>query len=125
MEKTLKKRILLAEDERSISRALKLKLEMSGFEVEIAVNGEEALNLLKTKKFDLLLLDIMMPKMDGFSVMEEMKKRKDKTPILVLSNLSQEDDAKRAKSFGTIDFCIKSNSPLAEIIDKIKRFLKV
>ncbi len=125
MDKTLKKRILLAEDERSISRALKLKLEMSGFETEIAVNGEEALNLLKIKKFDLLLLDIMMPKVDGFSVMEEMKKRKDKTPILVLSNLSQEDDAKRAKNLGTIDFCIKSNSSLAEIIDKIKRFLKV
>jgi two-component system response regulator VicR len=125
MDKITKKKILLAEDERSISRALKLKLELSGFEIEIAINGEEALNILKTKKFDLLLLDIMMPKVDGFSVMEEMKKRKDKTPILVLSNLSQEDDAKRAESLGAIDFCIKSNSSLAEIIDKIKKFLKV
>ena len=125
MEKTNKKKILLAEDERSISRALKLKLELSGFEIELAANGEEALDILKTKKFDLLLLDIMMPKVDGFSVMEEMKKRKDKTPIIVLSNLSQEEDAKRAENLGAIDFCIKSNSSLAEIIDKIKKFLKV
>jgi DNA-binding response OmpR family regulator len=70
------KKLLLAEDERSIARALKLKLELSGFAVEIVTNGEDALNILKKQKIDLLLLDIMMPKIDGFSVMEEMKKKK-------------------------------------------------
>lgn len=124
MEKTNTKKLLLAEDERAIARALKLKLGLAGFEVELASNGEEALNLLKEKKFDLLLLDIMMPKVDGFSVMEEMKKRKDKTPIIVLSNLSQEEDAKRAEGLGAVDFVIKSNTPLTEIIAKINKFLK-
>jgi DNA-binding response OmpR family regulator len=118
------KKLLLAEDERSIARALKLKLELSGFAVEIVTNGEDALNILKKQKIDLLLLDIMMPKIDGFSVMEEMKKRKDKTPIIVLSNLSQVDDIKRAKDLGAIDFFVKSNTPLAEIISKINNFLK-
>jgi DNA-binding response OmpR family regulator len=125
MTKNTPKKLLLAEDERAIAKALQLKLSLSGFEVEVASNGEEALALIKTKKFDLLLLDIMMPKMDGFTVMEEMKKLKNKTPVIVLSNLSQEDDADRAKKLGAVDFCIKSNTPLAEIIEKIKKFLKV
>lgn len=124
MAKNNPKKILLAEDERAISRALELKLSLSGFEVELAINGEEALAKLKEKKFDLLLLDIMMPKVDGFSVMEEMKKRKDKTPIIILSNLSQEEDAKRAEEFGVVDFFIKSNTPLAEIVTKISAFFK-
>jgi DNA-binding response OmpR family regulator len=119
------KRLLLAEDERAIARALQLKLSISGFEVELASNGEDALSLLKEKKFDLLLLDIMMPKMDGFTVMEEMKKSKNKTPVIILSNLSQEDDAKRAKDLGAVDFFIKSNTPLSEIVGKINKFLKL
>lgn len=125
MPKENQKKLLIAEDERSIAKALKLKLSLAGFEVDLAVNGEEALNLMKTKKFDLILLDIMMPKMDGFSVMEAMKKSKNKTPVIILSNLSQEDDAVRAKSLGAVDFFIKSNTPLNEILDKIKNFLKI
>jgi DNA-binding response OmpR family regulator len=125
MEKNKQKRILIAEDERSIAKALKLKLGLSGFEVELAINGEEALTLMKAQKFDLLLLDIMMPKMDGFSVMEAMKKAKNKTPVIILSNLSQEDDADRAKSLGAVDFFIKSNTPLNDIVIKIKNFLKI
>ena len=124
MEKTNKKRLLLAEDERAIAKALTLKLNLSGFEVEAVSNGEDAMIALKDRKFDLLLLDIMMPKMDGFTVMEEMKKMKNKTPIIILSNLSQEDDAKRAKELGAVDFFIKSNTPLTEIISKINKFLK-
>ena len=107
MIKAKLKKLLLAEDERTIARALKLKLELSGFEVITATNGEDALTILKEQKIDLLLLDIMMPKVDGFSVMEEMKKMKNKTPIIVLSNLSQEDDIKRAQDLGAIDFFVK------------------
>lgn len=125
MVKNNNKKLLLAEDERAIAKALQLRLGLSGFDVELASNGEEALSLMKEKKFDLLLLDIMMPKMDGFSVMEEMKKTKNKTPVIILSNLSQEDDAKRAKELGAIDFFIKSNTPLADIVAKINKFLKI
>lgn len=125
MPKNNPQKILIAEDERSIAKALQIKLSLSGFEVEIAVNGEEALKLLKETKFDLLLLDIMMPKMDGFSVMEEMKKNKIKTPIIILSNLSQEEDAERAKKLGAVDFFIKSNTPLADILGKVNKFLNI
>jgi len=124
MEKNNKK-LLLAEDERAIAKALQLKLSLSGFDVELVNNGEDALTAIKAKKFDLLLLDIMMPKMDGFTVMEEMKKMKNKTPVIILSNLSQEEDAKRAQELGAIDFFIKSNTPLTEIISKINKFLNI
>jgi DNA-binding response OmpR family regulator len=125
MEKNNTKKLLLAEDERAIAKALQLKLSISGFEIEVVNNGEDALSALKDRKFDLLLLDIMMPKMDGFTVMEEMKKLKNKTPVIILSNLSQEDDAKRAKELGAVDFFIKSNTPLTEIISKINNFFKL
>lgn len=125
MPKNTNPKILIAEDEKSIARALQIKLSLSGFEVDLAANGEEALSLMKKKKFDLLLLDIMMPKMDGFSVMEEMKKNKNKTPIIILSNLSQEDDSLRAKKLGAADFFIKSNTPLTDIITKIKKYLEI
>ena len=119
------KKILLAEDERAISKALEMKLNLSGYEIEIANNGAEALDKLKEKKFDLLLLDIMMPKMDGFTLMEEMKKAKIKTPIIILTNLSQEEDLTRAKSYGVSGFLMKSNTPLKEIVEQINKFFKI
>lgn len=119
------KKILLAEDERAISRALETKFNLSGYEIETANNGVEAITKLKEKKFDLLLLDIMMPKMDGFSVMEEMKKMKNKTPVIILTNLSQEEDLERAKKLGVVDFLMKSNTPLKEIVDRINKFFKI
>lgn len=125
MEKNNTKKLLLAEDERAIAKALQLKLGLSGFEVTVVNNGEDVLSAIKNQKFDLLLLDIMMPKMDGFTVMEEMKKLKNKTPVIILSNLSQEEDAKRAKELGAVDFFIKSNTPLTDIIAKINKFLNV
>jgi DNA-binding response OmpR family regulator len=125
MEKNNTKKLLLAEDERAIAKALQLKLGLSGFEVTVVSNGEDVLSAIKNQKFDLLLLDIMMPKMDGFTVMEEMKKLKNKTPVIILSNLSQEEDAKRAKELGAVDFFIKSNTPLTDIIAKINKFLNV
>jgi len=122
---TKKLKILIAEDEKAMARALQLKLNNSGFEAEIATNGEEALARLSQEKFSLILLDIMMPKKDGFSLMSEMKAKKDKTPVIILSNLSQEDDAKKAKDLGAVDFFIKSNTPLVEIVNRLKKILKV
>jgi len=119
------KKILLVEDERAISKALETKLNLSGYEIEIANNGIEALAKLREKKFDLLLLDIMMPKMDGFTLMEEMKKAKIKIPIIILTNLSQEEDAERAKSYGVSGFLMKSNTPLKEIVEQINKFFKI
>ncbi|MDO8183434.1 MAG: response regulator [bacterium] len=121
--KTLKK-ILIIEDEKSLARALELKLTISGFEVKIVFNGEDGLGLIQQELFDLILLDLIMPKMDGFSVLEFLKKKKIKTPVMVLSNLSQEDDIRRTKKFGAKEFFIKSNTPIATIVKQVVKLLK-
>lgn len=119
-----KKKILIIEDEKSISYVLKLKLEYVGFEATIAKNGEEGIFILGGKKFDLALLDIIMPKMDGFKVLEIIKEKKIKMPVAMLSNLSQSDDEKRAFELGAIVFFVKSNTQIAEIVEWIKKKLE-
>ena len=118
------KRILIIEDEKPMARALELKLTHAGFEAHSASNGEEGLMLLEKENFDLVLLDLIMPKLNGFGVLEEMKKKGIKTPVMVQTNLSQAEDEKRAKEFGVKGFFIKSNTPIAEIIEQIKNFFK-
>src|SRR5262245_27440864 len=102
------RKILIAEDEKPLSKALQLKFTSAGFTVTPAFNGEEVLELLKKEKFDLMLLDLMMPKLDGFSVLEELKRGDIKLPVIVTSNLSQPEDMKRVKELGAVDFLIKS-----------------
>lgn len=90
------KRILIAEDEKPMARALELKLTHEGFEAKAVFDGAAALEELEKSKYDLLLLDLMMPKMGGFEVLEQMKLKKIKIPVAVLSNLSQAEDEKKA-----------------------------
>ncbi len=118
------KKILIIEDEKTLARALELKLTSSGFGVVTVLNGEEGITLLKKESFDLILLDLIMPKMDGFAVLEILKTKKIKTPVLVLSNLSQQNDVKRTKEFGVKEFFIKSNTPIAVIVEKAIAILK-
>jgi len=86
------KKILIAEDELPISRALGNKLTKEGYEIVVAANGEEAIKALGTDKFDLAIIDLIMPIKDGWAVLEFAKKNKIKTPIVVASNLGQSDD---------------------------------
>lgn len=118
-----KKRILIVEDERPIAKALGLKLEHEGYEVEIAGNGEEGLAKLDGSSFDMMLLDLVMPKVDGFGVLEALKEKKSKIPVYVLSNLSQQEDSKKAESLGAKGFFIKSDTPLANIVTVVKKEL--
>jgi DNA-binding response OmpR family regulator len=119
------KKILIAEDERPMARALELKLNGSGFNAKAVGNGEEALQTLEKEKFDLILLDLVMPKVDGFGVLEQLQAKGNTTPIIVLSNLSQEEDAKKAKELGAVDFFIKSDTPIIEIVKIAKKALKL
>jgi len=119
------KNILIAEDEKPMAKALELKLTKEGFSVSVALDGEEALGLIEKKKFDLMLLDIMMPKVDGFAVLTKIKEQKIQLPVIVSSNLSQVEDIERAKALGAVDFLVKSNVTLADIITKIKQILKI
>lgn len=114
----LAKRILIVEDERAIARALELKLTHAGFLVTVASNGQEAFRHLEKHEVDLIFSDIIMPVMDGFEVLEGLKKMKmkKKIPIIVLTNLSQSEDVDRAKKLGAQVVFVKSDTPLAEIV---------
>ena len=117
------KKILIAEDERPMAKALQLKLTKEGFEAVNAYDGDEALELLSKGEFDLMLLDIMMPNTDGFGVLEALKKKGVKLPIIVTSNLSQEEDIAKAKSLGASDFLVKSDVPINKIVERVNKLL--
>ena len=117
------KKVLIVEDEKLIVKPLAMKLELSGFEVKVAYNGEEALETLEKEKFDIILLDLMMPKVDGFDVLAALRKKKDRTPVIVASNLNQEGDVSRALELGVTSYYVKSDITLDEIVDKIKEAL--
>lgn len=117
------KKILIAEDEKPMAHALQMKLEHVGYEAVIAEDGGIALEELRKKTYDLLILDIMMPKVDGWAVLEALQKEGNKIPVIVASNLSQTEDEKRARELGAKDFIIKSNTPLAQIIESIQKII--
>ncbi|MEI6494943.1 MAG: response regulator [bacterium] len=117
------KKILVVEDEKPIAHALELKLTHEGYEVVVAGNGEEAMKLTEEQKFDLIILDLIMPKMTGFEMLEELKKKRNTTPVVVTSNLGQEEDLLRAKDLGAKSYFIKSDTPLADLVHNIKQYL--
>jgi len=119
------KRILIVEDERPLAHALELKLQFEGFEVLACSNGKEGLEAILAGKADLVLLDLMMPEMDGFQVLRESEKMAQRPPIFVISNLSQHEDEDRVLSAGATRYFIKSDTPLSTIIGAIKQELKV
>ena len=117
------KKILIGEDEKPMAKAMQLKLNSTGFDAKTAQNGEEVLNMMSDEDFDLVLLDLIMPKVDGFKVLEELNKRGNKTPIIVSSNLSSEEDKERAVKLGAKDYFIKSNTPISEVVNYAKKAL--
>jgi len=114
------KKILIAEDDQPMARALELKLKKEGFDVKVAANGEEAVKFIEAEKFDLVLMDLMMPKKDGFGVLEDLKAKGITVPIIITSNLSQEEDKRKTKELGAQDFLVKSDTSIIEIVQKVK-----
>ena len=116
-------KILIIEDEKAIARALELKLTHAGYDISLAQDGEEGLTLLKDKDIALVILDLVMPNMDGFTFLERMKEAGKDAPVFVLSNLSQKEDEDRVKEQGAKAFYVKSNTQLNDIITHIKKAL--
>ncbi len=121
----VKKKILIAEDERPMARALELKFNNSGFEAKAVYDGEEAVVELIKGKYDLLLLDIMMPKKDGFGVLEDIKNKKINVKVIVSSNLSQSEDLDKAKKMGAIGYFVKSDTPISQVVEQVKQALSI
>ncbi|WP_102262360.1 response regulator transcription factor [Mesobacillus jeotgali] len=115
------KRVLVAEDEQRISHLLKMYLEREAFIVEVADNGDEALEKALQDSFDIIILDILMPGRDGFSVLEEIRKTKD-TPVIMLSAKGEAHDLKRGEELGASEYILKPFSP-KDVVSKIKDLL--
>lgn len=112
--------VLIVEDEKPLAHALEMKLKSEGYDVHTCMNGMDALAEMKKGTYRLMLLDLIMPSMDGFAVLTELQAAKSKIPVIVLSNLGQDEDVTKAKQLGAVDYCVKSNTPIAEIVRKVK-----
>lgn len=117
------KKILIVEDERPLARALELKLSSIGFKTRTAFDGQEALDYLKKDKFDLMLLDLVMSNISGFDVLLKLQQAKSKVPVIITSNLGQEDDLKKVQAFGVLKYFVKSDVGIIEIVNYVRDFL--
>ena len=97
-----------------------------GYGIWEAIDGPSALKTLEEKKPHLIILDLLLPGIDGYEVLSRIKKSTDlsKIPVIVLSNLSSQDDVSRAVELGAADYIIKANFTLEEIVERIKKLLK-
>lgn len=119
------KKILVVEDEHMLAEMYATKFTMEGFSVVKAFDGEEGLKEAKSGHPDIILLDIIMPKLDGFTVLKEIRKDAGlkRTPVLMLTNLGQDDDVKKGKELGADDYFVKSNHTPADVVEKVKSML--
>ncbi|MBI5732599.1 response regulator [Candidatus Jorgensenbacteria bacterium] len=120
-----KKIILLVEDEPLLANLLRQRLEKESFKVLLGRDGEEALKILRETKVDLILLDIILPKISGFELMETLKTdpQIEKAPIIILSNLGQDIDIAKGQSLGAIQYFVKAKVSIEELVEQIKTFL--
>lgn len=118
-------KIIVAEDDAFLSKAYKAKLTKAGYEVLVVGDGSEFLLNLKSFSPDIAILDLVMPKTDGFSVLEQIKADPSikRIPIIVASNLGQTEDLQRAKALGASDYVVKSDLSMKSLIDKINKLL--
>jgi CheY-like chemotaxis protein len=119
------RRVLLPEDDRFLRRAAESRLRQNGFTVLPAVDGEEALKVARAERPDLILLDLIMPKLQGFEVLKALKQDPVTAPIpvIVLSNLGQDEDLKRAMELGAIAYFIKAHLSLQDLVQRVAQTL--
>ena len=122
---TKKIKILIIEDEEALINVLEKKLLYENYEVSVACDGEEGIKKVKAVKPDLILLDIVMPKMNGFEVLEDLKKDKNfsSIPVIVISNSGYSVDLDKALELGAVDYLIKAEFDPEEVIKKIEKVL--
>jgi DNA-binding response OmpR family regulator len=123
----IKKKVLIIEDEKSLAKALEIKIKEQGHEVIIAIDGKDGLKLVKKENPDLIILDLILPKMPGEQILKEMNEDGsiDKIPVLVVSNKADSANAQNClKIWKAKDYLIKSDNSLEEIIIKVNKLLK-
>ena len=121
-----KKKILIVEDDQMISSMYKTKLEQDGFAVLIADNGSQGLELAGQEKPDLIMLDIILPQLDGFSVLQELKNnsKTKNTPVVMLTNLGTDEDKAKGEKLGATGYLVKSDLTPAQVSKTVKKYIK-
>ena len=121
------KKVLLVEDDPFISGMYQTKLKLEGYDVDTAADGEAALQKMETASYAIILLDIMMPKVNGFEVLKEIrtgpKKEISDTPVIMLTNLGQKSDIEQGLLLGANDYIVKANFTPGEVVEKIKKLI--
>ena len=120
------KKILIVEDDEFLRSLASKRLEREGYKVVVAVDGESAIGTVSSEKPDLILLDLLLPGMDGFEVLSKVRSDASQVsiPVVVFSNLGQREDIEKAKKLGATDFLIKANFTLDDVVAKIGSILK-
>lgn len=121
------KKVLVTEDDQFLLSAYQAKLEKIDVVLRTASDGEEALQVLEDFSPDLIILDLIMPRKDGYEVLSTLKNdpRVSGVPILVTSNLSQPEDKEKALKLGAKEYIVKSDTSIADIVEKIKQYLQI
>jgi DNA-binding response OmpR family regulator len=119
-------RVLFVEDDPSVAQMYKLKLELDGYDVEVASDGETALEVARTNPPDIVFLDIRLPKLDGFGVLEALRKdpRTERLPVVILSNHSEKQLVDRGLLLGARDYLIKTETTPARLSGGLETWLR-
>ena len=120
------KKVLIVEDDSFLQGLEAGKLKKEGYEVITASSGEEAMKKISEPDIAIILLDLILPNYDGFEILKKIKENEatKNTPVIVFSNLSEENDVKKSQEMGATDFMVKSNFTLEELVDRISKILK-
>lgn len=118
---------MIVEDDEHISKVYEIKLAKEGIASSLARDGEEAIAKITAEKPALILLDLMIPKKDGFGVLEDIKKNPETAgiPVIVLSNLGQKSDQDRALALGANEYLVKVDYPIQDVVNKVKGYLSL
>ena len=127
MDDKNKKKILLVEDDDALANVYMIRLEAEGFDIRRVANGEDALAAAQDYRPDLIILDVMMPKVSGFDVLDILRNTPQTANIkvIMLTALSQESDRQRAEQLGADDYLVKSQVVIADVVDHIKQQLQM
>lgn len=117
------KSILVAEDDAVLRSLYVKKFEVNGYRVRIAADGEEALKEIEQEKPDLLILDIHMPKLDGFQVLEHLPKSGRDFPVVLLTNFDQMDFKLKASEMGAQDYFVKKDMTIRTLLEKVQKLI--
>jgi DNA-binding response OmpR family regulator len=124
---TNKTLVVIVEDEKMLADMYATKFTMEGFVAQKANDGQTGFDLVKQVKPNIVLLDIIMPKIDGFGVLKMIKDDPElrDIPVILLTNLGQDEDIKKGKQLGAADYFVKANHTPAEVVQKVKQVLKL